>query len=216
MKKIIYLVLICFMSSAPVFAREGSSVATKVIKSMEEAQASIVDAALEYTQTITYFSTGERQVTRGEIKMKEPNIYIYQRQPKYQHTYIDGKKMITYVPENKQAIIESWKEILENNILLAAALNFNKNYKNAKIDYNVTMVVQTDKEYCLMVKSVNVNENWKIYLNVDSTKFLVNSAIYENNNFKVEVKMHNYKLNTGLSDSIFEFNAPKDVEVVEM
>ncbi|GAB1402604.1 hypothetical protein MASR1M68_15150 [Elusimicrobiota bacterium] len=67
-----------------------------------------------------------------------------------------------------------------------------------------------------MVKSVQEKADWKLYLNVDTKTFLVNSAVFENNNFKVEVKLSNYRLNTGLSDSIFKFTLPKDIELVEL
>lgn len=216
MKKTFFTFLIAILSVTVVSAREVTPLVTKIIKSMEKTEATIVDMSIDYTQTITYFSTGEKQSTRGEIKMKDVNIYMYQRQPKYQHTYIDGKKIITYVPANKQAIVDNWKDVLENDVLLATALNFSKNYKRARIEYSINLIVQTDNEYCLIVKSVQEKSDWKLYLNVDTKTFLVNSAIFENSNFRVEVKLSNYKLNTGLSDGIFQFNLPKDVELVEL
>lgn len=216
MKKTFFAFLIALLSVTVVSAREVTPLVTKIIKSMETKEATIVDMSIDYTQTIIYFSTGEKQSTRGEIKMKDANIYMYQRQPKYQHTYIDGKKIITYVPANKQAVVDNWKDILENDVILATALNFSKNYKRAKLEYFISLILQTDNEYCLMVKSVQEKADWKLYLNVDTKTFLVNSAIFENNNFKVEVKLSNYRLNTGLSDSIFQFTLPKDVELVEL
>ncbi len=216
MRKTFFAFVIAFLSVTVVSAREVTPLVTKIIKSMETKEATIVDMSIDYTQTIVYFSTGEKQSTRGEIKMKDANIYMYQRQPKYQHTYIDGNKIITYVPANKQAVVDSWKDILENDVLLATALNFSKNYKRAKLEYFISLIVQTDNEYCLMVKSVQEKADWKLYLNVDTKTFLVNSAVFENNNFKVEVKLSNYRLNTGLSDSIFKFTLPKDVELVEL
>jgi len=105
---------------------------------------------------------------------------------------------------------------LENDVLLATALNFSKNYKRARVEYSISLIVQTDNEYCLMVKSVQEKADWKLYLNVDTKTFFVNSAIFENSNFKVEVKLSNYRPNTGLSDSIFQFTLPKDVELVEL
>lgn len=216
MKKIFFAFLIGIFSAGFVFAREASPLASKVVKSMEETENTIVDAGLEYTQTITYFSTGEKQSSRGEIKMKGQNIYMFQRLPKYRYVYIDGKKMITYIPENKQALVDKWKDILENDVVLATAINFSKNYKRDKKEYTVSLILQTDQEYCLLVKSVDEKQDWKLYLNVDVKTFLVNSAVFENDNFKSEVKLSNYKLNTGLSDGIFQFNCPKDVEIVEL
>ncbi|MDD5021310.1 MAG: outer-membrane lipoprotein carrier protein LolA [Endomicrobiaceae bacterium] len=216
MKKIFFAFLIGIFSVGVVFSQDDGKIVTDIIKSMNEKESTIVDMGVEYSQSITYFSTGEKQSSRGEVKMKGENIYMYQRLPKRQYTYIDGKKIITYVPENKQAVVDNWKDILENDIVLATALNFSKNYKRFKRDYMVSLILQTDKEYCLIVKSVNINDDWKLYLNVDVKTFLVNSSIFENSNFKVEVKLLNYKLNTGLSDSIFQFNMPKDVELVEL
>lgn len=216
MKRTFFAFLITVLAFTVVSAREVTPLVTKIIKSMETKEATIVDMSIDYTQTIVYFSTGEKQSTRGEIKMKDANIYMYQRQPKHQHTYIDGKKIITYIPANKQAVVDNWKDVLENDVLLATALNFSKNYKRAKLEYFISLIVQTDNEYCLMVKSVQEKADWKLYLNVDTKTFLVNSAVFENNNFKVEVKLSNYRLNTGLSDSIFKFTLPKDIELVEL
>lgn len=216
MKRTFFAFLITVLAFTVVSAREVTPLVTKIIKSMETKEATIVDMSIDYTQTIVYFSTGEKQSTRGEIKMKDANIYMYQRQPKHQHTYIDGKKIITYIPANKQAIVDNWKDVLENDVILATALNFSKNYKRAKLEYFISLIVQTDNEYCLMVKSVQEKADWKLYLNVDTKTFLVNSAVFENNNFKVEVKLSNYRLNTGLSDSIFKFTLPKDIELVEL
>ncbi|GAB1402603.1 hypothetical protein MASR1M68_15140 [Elusimicrobiota bacterium] len=149
MKRTFFAFLITVLAFTVVSAREVTPLVTKIIKSMETKEATIVDMSIDYTQTIVYFSTGEKQSTRGEIKMKDANIYMYQRQPKHQHTYIDGKKIITYIPANKQAVVDNWKDVLENDVLLATALNFSKNYKRAKLEYFISLIVQTDNEYCL-------------------------------------------------------------------
>jgi chaperone LolA len=217
MKKIFFAFLIGFFSVGVVFSQDDGKIVTNIIKSMETTESTIVDMSVDYMQTITYFSTGEKQSNRGEIKMKDVNIYMYQKLPKHQYTYIDGKKITTYVPENKQVVVDNWKDILENDVVLATTLNFSKNYKRAKRDYSVSLILQTNQEYCLLIKSLNMKKNdWKLYLNVDTKTFLVNSSIFENSNFKVEVKLLNYKLNTGLNDSVFQFSCPKDVELVEL
>jgi hypothetical protein len=67
---------------------------------MEETENTIVDAVLNIPDDNLFFQQRET-VKQRRNKMKGQNIYMFQRL-QIPDVYIDGKKMITYIPENKQ------------------------------------------------------------------------------------------------------------------
>lgn len=71
---------------------------------------------MEFVQTIFFESTGEKQKNIGTIFLKKPaSIYIIQRAPQEQRIYINGKIITIYTPNERQVIIDIWKNSVDRS-----------------------------------------------------------------------------------------------------
>ena len=188
-----------------------------ILSELSKKDSSIKDLQADYFQTLTYLSTDEQFKSEGIFKHKKPNfISLAQTKPSKQYTYIDGKHITTYVPDNKQAIVEKWKDVINSDMLLTSVFKFIKNWKTFKKDYIVELKEETKVDYYFLIKPINSKENWNMIIIVNKSSSLITSTSFNNGNFIVDVKLTNYKLNNNYSNDIFKFVAPKNVDVIEL
>lgn len=214
MKKIVSFILILIFCAS---LSHGGKSTDGLLDGIEKANAEINDMQADFSQEIKYKSTGELQTASGIIKYKKQNyIYMYQKKPQEQHTYVDGKKITVYVPANNQAVVEKWKDALKSDAILAVVIDFIKDSKKFIKEHDIDLTSQTDKEYVLCVKSVGAANTPDMTINIDKQTLLLNRAEFGNDNFTVNVKLKNYKLNAGLQNGIFKFKPAKNVDVIEL
>jgi len=205
-------ICICFGVSYGAAGNAGD-----VLSKIEAADKNVKDMEFNFTQKINYVSTNEKQTSSGIVKYKKRNyIYMFQKNPSEQYTYIDGRKMTVYVPANKQAVVENWKDVLNSDMILTTIIGFGKNFRSFEKDHSIVLESQNDKEYVLLMKPNNQKQVWSMHINVDKETLLVNSAEFDNKNFIINVKLTDYKLNVGFRTDVFKFKPAKDIEVIEL
>ncbi len=216
--KISSVILLLFVFTSVTFCQEAEKQNIDIILSnLEKQDSSIKDLQADYVQTLTYLSTNEQFQSEGIFKHKKPNyIFLSQISPTKQYTYIDGKHITTYVPDNKQAIVEKWKDVINSDMLLTSVFKFIKNWKVFKKEYIVELKEETKVDYSFLVKPINPKENWTMTITVSRSSSLITSTSFNNGNFIVDVKLTNYKLNNNYSNDIFKFVAPKNIDVIEL
>lgn len=188
-----------------------------ILSNLEKKDSSIKDLQANYFQTLTYLSTNEQFDCEGIFKHKKQNyIYLEQTKPTKQYTYIDGKHITTFVPDNKQAIVEKWKDVINSDMLLTSVFKFVKNWKTFKKDYIVELKEETKVDYSFSIKPINSKEKWNMNITISKSSSLITSTSFNNGNFIVDVKLTNYKLNNNYSNDIFKFVTPKNVDVIEL
>lgn len=213
MKKFILMFFVVFAGSN-LFAREVS--VDTILANIEKKDNSIQNLSVDYVQQINYYSVNEKQTSSGDVKFKKQNnLCIIQKAPQLQYTYIDGKKMTVYVPANNQAIVDNWKSVLKNDIIVATMINFSKNWKQLKKTATIELSGQTDDDYILLIKPIE-NEGWKLFINIDKENYFVNETVFDNGNFSLNVKLKNYRTNIKLNNSLFKFVPDKETEVIEL
>lgn len=188
-----------------------------VLSKLEKQDSTIKDLQADYTQTLTYLSTDEQFVSGGIFRHKKQNyIYLGQTTPTKQFSYIDGKHITTYVPDNRQAIVEKWKDVINSDMLLTSVFKFAQNWKSLKKDYTIELKEETNVDYSFLIKPINEKEKWNLTITVGKSSSLITKTSFNNGNFIVDVKLTNYKLNNNFSNDIFKFTAPKNVDVIEL
>ncbi len=216
--KLSSVILLLFMGISVVFCQETKSQDIDTILSKLEKQNSLVkDLQADYFQTLTYLSTNEQFSSEGIFKHKKQNyIYLGQSKPTKQYSYIDGKHIVTYVPDNRQAIVEKWKDVINSDMILTSVFKFIQNWKTFKKDYNVELKEETNVDYSFLIKPLNEKEKWNMIITVGKSSSLITKTSFDNGNFVVDVKLTNYKLNNNFSNDVFKFVAPKNVDVIEL
>lgn len=210
--------LLLFFVSSDIFSQqtEQKDIDAIFVK-LEKQDSQIKDLQADYFQTLTYLSTNEQFDCEGIFKHKKPNyIFLEQTKPSKQYTYIDGKTITTYVPSNKQAIVEKWKDVINSDTLLTSVFKFVKNWKTLKKEYIVKLKEETKVDYSFLIKPINSKEKWNMTITISKSSSLITSTSFNNGNFIVDVKLTNYTLNNNYSNNIFKFVAPKSVDVIEL
>lgn len=188
-----------------------------ILAGIEKKNSSIKDMQAEYSQTITYLATDEKIVSDGIFKHKKPDyINLIQLRPTRQYTYIDGKTITTYVPANKQAVVEKWKNVVNSDVILTTVFKFTKNFKTLKKDYSIVLEKQTNIDYSFLITPINKKEKWKMSITVSKSNSLVTASSFDNGNFVVDIEIKNYKINNNFSNDVFRFVAPKNIDVIEL
>ena len=217
-KKFISTIIMLFVCVSAVLceAPEQQNIDT-ILSRLEKQDLAIKDLQADYTQTLTYLSTDEQFVSGGIFKHKKPNyIYLGQTTPTKQYSYIDGKNITTYVPDNRQAIVEKWKDIVNSDMLLTSVFKFIRDWKTLKKDYIIELKEETKVDYSFSIKPINQKEKWTMIITISKSSSLITKTSFNNDNFIVDVKLTNYKTNNNFKNDIFKFTAPKNVDVIEL
>lgn len=216
--KLSSFIILFFICLSSVFCETAQQKDIDTILSNLEKQDSLIkDLQANYFQTLTYLSTNEQFEAEGIFKHKKQNfILLEQTKPAKQYTYIDGKNITTFVPDNKQAIVEKWKDVINSDMLLTSVFKFIKNWKTFKKEYIVELKEETKVDYSFLIKPINTKEKWDMTITISKSSSLITLTSFNNGNFIVEVKLSNYKLNNNFSNDIFKFVAPKNVDVIEL
>ena len=188
-----------------------------ILSNLEKKDSSIKDLQADYFQTLTYLSTDEQFKSEGVFKHKKPSfISLTQTKPTKQYTYIDGKHITTYIPDNRQAIVEKWKDVINSDMLLTSVFKFIKNWKTFKKEYILELKEETNVDYSFLIKPINPKERWNMTIIINKSSSLITSTSFNNGNFIVDVKLINYQLNNNFSNETFKFVTPKNVDVIEL
>ena len=208
------LTIVVLFVSSNVFCKEQTKLDI-VLNNLEKENKTITDFQANYFQTITYLSTNEQLNSEGIFKYKKQNyIYLEQTKPERQYNYIDGRNITTYIPANRQAIVEKWKDVVNSDMLLTSVFKFINNWKTFKKDFSVNLKEETKVNYLFLIKPKDVKEKWEMTINISKNTFQVIKVSFNNENFIISVKLANYELNNNFSKDIFNFVVPKNVEVI--
>lgn len=208
------LTIVVLFISSNVFCKEQTKLDI-VLNNLEKENKTITDFQANYFQTITYLSTNEQLNSEGIFKYKKQNyIYLEQTKPERQYNYIDGRNITTYIPANRQAIVEKWKDVVNSDVILTSVFRFINNWKTFKKDFIVELKEETKVNYLFLIKSKDVKEKWEMTINISKNTFQVIKVSFNNENFIISVKLANYELNNNFSKDIFNFVVPKNVEVI--
>ena len=208
------LTIVVLFISSNVFCKEQTKLDI-VLNNLEKENKTITDFQANYFQTITYLSTNEQLNSEGIFKYKKQNyIYLEQTKPERQYNYIDGRNITTYIPANRQAIVEKWKDVVNSDVILTSVFRFINNWKTFKKDFIVELKEETKVNYLFLIKPKDVKEKWKMTINISKNTFQVIKVSFNNENFIISVKLANYELNNNFSKDIFKFVVPKSAEVI--
>jgi outer membrane lipoprotein carrier protein len=218
MKKIIYALalLAAFGFAQNVFCQDNSQKLKEILAKMEAADKDIKTFETDFTQEIFYSATSETQNISGSLKYKKPDsIYIEQKVPQEQIIYIEGKKVTVYTPENAQAVVDDWKNLINGDFAPASMISFGGNWKNISKD-NVINYVGEDNEGYIIEIYPSVKKDWTMQMSVSKATSYPYKAIVTSAGLIVKVNLSNVKTNQNFKKDVFKFVPPEGVEVIKL
>jgi outer membrane lipoprotein carrier protein len=218
MKKIVYAAALLAAAGfiQNVFCQDNSQKLKEVLSKMEESDKNVKTFETDFTQDIFYSATGETQNITGKLKYKKPdNIYIEQKVPQEQKIYIDGKKVTVYTPENAQAVIDDWKNIINGDFAPASIISFGGNWKSISKDNVINYIGEDNNGYIIEVYP-SAKKEWTMQMNVSKITNYPYKATVLSSGLIVTVNLSNAKTNQIFKKDAFKFTPPDGVEVIKL
>jgi outer membrane lipoprotein carrier protein len=198
------------------FAQMSSDKLSSLLLKMEEVDKKINTLKADYTQTIFFESTKEKQEVLGTIYLKKPgSIYINQRAPQEQQIYIDGKNITIYTPDNGQAVIDNWKNVIDGDFAPVSIVSFGSSWREIKKTNKISFGGESEKYIVVKIEPVR-NKDWNIKIYISKTTMYPSKAVSESNGAKVKIIFKNYTINPLLDKNMFKLNVSDEVEVIKL
>lgn len=204
-------ICLLFLASSAAFAGDTPT-ASEIVKNIQENYNQTRDAIISFAQTVVLPLSKISKTTEGTLYLKKGNRYRIETEDKTIVT--DGKTSWIYLPESKQIVVDSFRE--DKN-----TISPDKFLLNVPSDYYVVLISSklsdTDTTYILRLTPKSDNSFIRSIRLIVSGSWTVRSAeISDMNDTQYIYTVKELKINSGLSDSRFEFNPPKGAQVVDM
>jgi outer membrane lipoprotein-sorting protein len=198
------------------FAQTSADKLSSLLIKMEEADKKISTLKADFTQTIFFESTKEKQEISGVIYLKKPeSIYIDKRTPQKQHIYIDGKNITTYIPDNAQAIIDKWNNVIDGDFAPVTIVSFGSSWREIKKTNKISFDSEDEKYIVITVKPFK-DKGWDIKMYISKTTMCPCKAILKSGVIRTEIVFKSYVANPILDKNMFKLNVSSQVEVINL
>jgi outer membrane lipoprotein carrier protein len=205
--------LIALFLLSPRAAFKGDDSAKDVIEKVQKKYNEVRDATLTYSQRVRFSLSKAEYTSEGILYMKKENRYRIETE---ERTFVtDGSTVWSYSPENKQVLIDTYKEDPRSFSPEKFLLNVPKDFYAAILGrekfqgQSVVVLKLTPKEDEGAMKSLKL---W-----VSEGDWVVRKAeILDLSNNVTTYSVTSIRLNTALSDTTFSFVPPAGVEVVDL
>jgi chaperone LolA len=185
----------------------------EVLSRVQKKYASLRDLYAAFTQTVRFGVTGVVQSFEGKIWMKKGNKYRIELEDRTIVT--DGASVWTYSDLNRQAFIDVFRDdpkaVTPDRMLTDIPKNYDAMLlERETIEGTRTHVLKlTPRETGSLVKSLKV---W-----VDPSEWLmVKIEVLDVSDNLTTYRIREVAFNSGLSDRMFHFDIPPDVEVIDL
>ena len=187
-----------------------------ILMKMEAADKKINSLEADYTQEVFYSATDETQNVIGNIKYRKPeNIFIIQKTPQEQHIYIDGKKITVYTPENEQAVIDNWKNVINGDFAPASLINFGSSWRELKKENTINYIGEDTENYIIELYPAKKKE-WTMQIHISKNTLYPQKALVTASGLSIKLDLKNYRVNPNFKKDIFKFTPEKNVEVIKL
>ncbi|HUI31530.1 MAG TPA: outer membrane lipoprotein chaperone LolA [Candidatus Acidoferrales bacterium] len=205
--------LICVLLLVSSFAFAGDTpTAAEIVKNIRENFNQTHDVIIHFTQTVVMPLSKMSKVTDGTLYLKKGNKYRIETEDNVLVT--DGKTSWTYAPSSKRIVVDNYKEdkntISPDKFLLNVPSDFyvvllSSNFSDADTTYTLRLTPKNDNSFIRSIKLV-VSRNWTVR----------SAEISDMNDTRYTYTVKDLKINSGLPDSEFEFDPPKDAQIVDL
>ena len=185
----------------------------KILKKVRENYEKLESLTADFEKNYTWTQVGETQTLSGKIYLKRGDRYRVETG--LQTIVTDGKTVWTYTPSKQQVYLDKMEGSHENplprELLAKYATDYRARYLRKDVLDGVSchVILLTPRDENAFVESVTVwvDANQWLTVQVEQVDLNENLTVY---------KMSNLALNEKLSDHLFSFEIPKDVEIIDL
>ena len=206
MHRILLALLICVLFNVSLAQQGALEQLNSMLASIESLQADVV-------QLIVESDGGILEESKIKMYFKKPNGFYWETITPFKELIVtNGVKLWNYQPDLEQVVIEDWdssKSELAAQLLNGETENLGSNYQIEQLysddsgDHQFTLTpLATDSVYERISISFVTSELDQIYLN-------------SKNGQQTVWRFVTIERNESLEDSVFEFNPPAGIEIIE-
>lgn len=195
-----------------------------VLAGIEMANSSFktMKADITFTRTITLLESTE--TSQGELSYKKPQkLYLKFYPPKNEVNIVDGKYVWVYHPNEKQVEkYEMSKGKQSSQSMSFFEFGYGESVGEARKNYEITLVdtmgAEPKQVYTLNLKPKDPKSQYSgIKIWVEDGFWLPHKIELGESGGEVinTIEFKNIKLNKGMSDKLFTFDVPRNVEIIE-
>jgi len=204
----IVLFFIVFILS-PVTCRLSPVFADDEAARIQEAYRNISDMKAGFVQKNYMKDLGRTDTYKGVLFIKRPSKMRWQyKGEKPQEIIINNDKILIYKKAEKQA----FKSVFNRQTYGQAPVALLSGFGNVKEEFNIT---QKNKKLILVPKNPMGNIV-SVEIETSDEDFPIKSFIINDmRSNRIEIRLKNVELNTGIKDAVFDFSLPEGVNIYE-
>jgi outer membrane lipoprotein carrier protein len=188
----------------------------EIVKKVEARYQKTTDLTAEFTQTTTVKGFAKTLKSAGKVYLKRPGRLRWDYlEPTLEQIFVDNDRVQFYVPEHKQVLIGQLSKMADSQ----APLQLLQGIGRLDTHYLVTASDRPNRHGGLPLLALTPLKGGpdqpRIVVEVDAaTHFLRRVELHDVNGNVSTFAFSAIKANTGLTEDVFAFTVPKDVEVI--
>jgi len=196
------------------FAAESRS-ADQIVDSLQKNYDATVDFVADFRQETEVKTLNRNLKAWGKLSFKRPGKMLWRyEEPKGQFVLADGKNLYFYQPEQNQVIKSPLKNAFRSDIPLSFLLGIG----NLKRDFNATLKSTDENQHVL---SLEPKGDWggfsEVLVGVSrTTSDILWVSIRDAASNVTSIRFSGMRKGVGVQESLFRFQVPDGVDVVEL
>ncbi len=210
--KFMLLALLIASIPSPLWGEGKGVISDDILNKVQAAYRDVNDLTADFVQK-SYIQGFDEKVFKGKLYLKKPKLARWDyAKPVKQNIVINGDRIILYMTEQKQAIVQKASAHPDAEPAMGILSNIEKWQESFTIKSEDTtgdfFRVELTPKSMTMVKKVVVEIGKK-------TSHIERLTLFEKSGNKVSFSFSGIKFNNGIKDSLFDFKIPSGVEVLE-
>lgn len=208
MKRIIFTVTVLILISCPFYGR-GEDL-NSIVNNIQKSYNATSTFKAKFLQESYLKSLNKTQTLKGEIFFKKPGKMLW-NYSNGQKIVSDGANLWIYQPKQKQVI-----QTKVSSVGGKTPADFLIGVGNIGGNFTSKLLKSKSNQYLLELTPKETGSFSKIVINVDNENFQIHeSSIYDFFGNITKIKFKNIKINEEISNKLFDFKAPKGVEIIK-
>ncbi|MBI5554923.1 MAG: outer membrane lipoprotein carrier protein LolA [Elusimicrobia bacterium] len=201
--KILLSGLVCITSLS--WAADSSLTPQSIFENMQQQETRITDLRFSLKQVIALKALKERQIVKGTIIYKKPDLlYVEYTSPTQQMVIANKDDLVMYVLADGK-----WQENMRQKVSTLIGKQWKSDFglwsvNDLTKNYETKAISEGGKEV-LLLEPKDKTYRFKMKIFVDTSTWLPVKTIWEDDNQLITSELLNVKINTGVRDELFKF-----------
>ncbi len=200
-----FLIIGLLFVTGVAWAANPSLTPQSIFENMQQQEAKITDLQFSIKQVIALKALKERQIVKGTIIYKKPDLlYVEYTSPTQQMVIANKDDLAMYILTDGK-----WQENMRQKVSTLIG-------KEWKSDYGLWSVNDLSKNYeakaaseggkaVLLLEPKDKTYMFKMKIFIDTSSWLPVKTIWEDDNQLITTELLNIKMNSGVKDELFKF-----------